>query len=241
MEETLDIIEKIKKLLALSGSSNEHEASAAAEMVSALALKYNIDLLELQAPTSNYKTEDVYNSTKTERWLSNIIAGLSLVNACKHYLVVQPDGSIKYRIVGKPHNIQVVNSLTEYLIEAIKHSGRNNIVQYNLNSQGRAQYRKAFRLAASQRLWQRFQEQFDNFNRKDNSLSPTTNALVVSNYYATEQKEIEEFLQNVKFKQTRAKSISLKSSTGYQDGIQAGSTINIGKQVYGVRNSRQIQ
>lgn len=241
MEETMDITDKIRKLLALSTSSNENEAAVAAEMASSLALKYNIDLLGVQISADDYKENDVLNSTKTERWISNIVAGLCLINACKHYLVIDPDGSVVYRVVGKPHSIDIVNQLTTYLTDTVRRLNREHITKYYYNQQERAHYRKAFRLAASQRLYQRFSLRYAELKQKDHTLTPTTNALVVSDYFDSERKNIDDFLQNHNIKTKTQRSLTLRSTVGYQDGSNAASTINLGEQIHGVRNCRQVR
>lgn len=64
MEKLDKVIDKIKKLLALATSPNEHEASLAAQRAHELLVKYNLDMQEVKdRPPSNYGEEVVDKRT----------------------------------------------------------------------------------------------------------------------------------------------------------------------------------
>ena len=227
-------IETIQKLLALAAGGTEHEAALAAEKANELALKYNIDLIKLQHPISD-TTSETYDE-KAQQWISNIISGVSLVNAVKHFRSPALN-SFRYRLVGKKHNIQITISITEYLVREVK---RLNTAQckshFHLdNSSERAAYRKAFRLGASQRLYRRLREQYNSLRTQDTSALRITgsNALVVANYFDTAMKEADAFLKSegTTIVTHKSRSISIKSHEGWQDGQRAGDSINLSPQL----------
>lgn len=240
----MGIEDKIRKLLALSTSSNEEEAMSATIMASKLAAKHNSDLQALQNKPADYIDDSSHTSTKQEIWISNIMSGLCVLNACRHYVCIVNHPHYKdfeYRVVGRPHNVQIVFSLTKYLISTVKGLNRDYVSRYNLNQSERSTYRKQFRHAASARLYHRMLEEYHNMREKENML-PKTRALVVANYFNTEQAEINEFLKGRNLQKQEQKLMSIKNYHAYQDGDNAAKTINLGGQIHGgVRNSRQIR
>jgi hypothetical protein len=226
----------IRKLLALAAGGTEHEASLAAEKASLLALKYNIDLLALQEKPSDYQDGMFSQDIRSEQWVSNIIAGVAKLNAVKHYRANQRDGSVKYRLIGRPHNIAITQDIAHYLINEVKRLNRVSVQSKSCNKEERSAYRKAFRLSASQRLYARLIELFDSLNKKDQPI-PTLGctALVVANYFQQETDNIAEFMKSTDLNLVPKKSrgISIKSSEGWNDGKDAGNKISLNTQVKG--------
>ncbi len=228
--------EIIRKLLSLAQGGTEHEAQLAAQKASEIALKYGIDLLAFQTSKSDYQDKD-FSDVKVDQWVSNILAGVCLVNAVKYYRAANIEGWT-YRLIGKEHATASAKAITEYLIQAIKRLQGEAIRRHGLSQQERSQYRKSFRLGASQRLYQRFLEQYVEM-RTTNNPATGNNALVVADYFDQSSREIEEFIEqaNLGLTRTASRTIAIRSHDGYFEGVTAGNQISLNTQVDNGSNS----
>jgi Protein of unknown function (DUF2786) len=79
------IIEKIKKLLALANSSNEHEAALAASHAQRLLSEHNLAMIDIEATHKPDKADTVeINLSKTlPKWLRHLSAGVSTAFDCQ--------------------------------------------------------------------------------------------------------------------------------------------------------------
>jgi hypothetical protein len=134
-----EVVDKIQKLLALSSSSNDHEAQAALFMAQKLMVKYNVS--ETDLPT--HQDEKV-----VERWVMDVSAynswvrDLAVVVAenfrCKH--MVSKRGSwIRECFVGFDSDATVAAQIFAYAVKYAERAGSNLAQTYNdrgLSSRG---------------------------------------------------------------------------------------------------------
>jgi len=109
------ILDKIKKLLALSTSSNPNEAASAAAKAQALLAQYNLELSQVEAhggEASDYGQQDVAVGG-VSRWRKTLMLVLARPNFCA---VVSYKGTERVSIVGEPHNLEAVKYLYKYLV-----------------------------------------------------------------------------------------------------------------------------
>ena len=84
MDTKTPIIEKIKKLLALANSSNEHEAALAAGHAQRLLSEHNLAMADIEAshkPDSADRVETTVSRTLS-KWLRHLSAGVSTAFDC---------------------------------------------------------------------------------------------------------------------------------------------------------------
>ncbi len=70
------VLEKIQKLLALTSSSNEHEARLAAERASELLTKYNLTASQLPSTDNEYQKTEVARKRRLspeDRYITGIL------------------------------------------------------------------------------------------------------------------------------------------------------------------------
>lgn len=214
--------ELIKKLLRLAQSANENEAGLAAERAAELALKYGIDLSSLNTSDNPHRIDPLDH--EASQWISNIVAGVCLVNACSYW---RTHDDSAYRVAGRPHAIEATRLISLYLINAVKRLNREAVSSYNFTQQQRADYRKAFRLAASQRLYARLKAKHEALQ---NPSQNTANALVVQSYYKNELAIIETILPS-NLRTIKSRGITIRSNQGKQDGAAAGDSISLNDQL----------
>lgn len=88
-EEQKKIIEKIRKLLRLSRSSNEHEAAAAAAKAQELLSEYNLskDSIRSGQQAADLRASRAYKKTRQrlETWAYRLASGVARAFDCKYY------------------------------------------------------------------------------------------------------------------------------------------------------------
>lgn len=88
-EEQKKIIEKIRKLLRLSCSRNEHEAAAAAAKAQELLSKYNLSMDSSSSPNNptELRASRAFKKTRQrlETWAFSLASGVSRAFDCKYY------------------------------------------------------------------------------------------------------------------------------------------------------------
>lgn len=115
------IIDRITKLLALSKSSNVHEAATAAARAAELMLQYKLDAADLEIAAGEREapeavTEETLEGDagrrKATSWRGALAHVLGEAFNAKSYSVW---GSNKIQIIGRPSDIQTVRYLFAYL------------------------------------------------------------------------------------------------------------------------------
>ncbi len=124
-----DLLKKVKKLLALAGSCNEHEARLATEKAQALMLRHNLNMQSLES-ISDFEIHAAGNSERSISRESGYIMGI----LTKHFFVrcfydsefigFTRTGKRQYRkiskIVGTPENVEVAKYVYEFLLQTYR-------------------------------------------------------------------------------------------------------------------------
>ena len=113
-----DIVEKIRKLLALGQSPNENEAKLAIERAQQLLLKYNLTISDVKAIADDVKENVVESGKRSQTWKNMLINIIAKYNYGE-FLIYNGGGSYKYVIIAKEVNSIVIHNMYEYLVETI--------------------------------------------------------------------------------------------------------------------------
>ena len=246
---TEQVIEKIKKILALAErGGTEEEAANAANMAAALALRYGIDLASVQtanmAQPRGFKSAVLYQDNGSfEQWLINIAGGVvSYHGGNIFYKAAQ--GMTLYCAIMRDELAPVATLTIEYLVKSVMRLNTEAVKGRNLDQKGRASFRKAFRLGCSGRLRQRLLEQLEAMKSRDDVAKQTTGstALVIVNHFEREKRELQDWMieQGVKFRASKASGPRSLDSAGYNAGRAAGDRINLNAQVGADKTSGRI-
>lgn len=119
------IASKIEKLLRLSKSPNEHEASAAAAKAQELLELYNLDmvLIERQAKSQgSAKREDTRLAGGLYKWQRDLWKETAELNFCKYWSIKGLEKGAKYehRVLGRTTNVLSTRLLAEYLQDTVE-------------------------------------------------------------------------------------------------------------------------
>lgn len=208
------IIGKIKKLLALSSSSNVNEAALAACKMQELLVRHNLDLdtvSKWQAPSSYLAHEESLACNRlTKRWKSHLCSIVAHNYFCT--LLSSPH-STKVMIVGQKHNIEVVRYLYAYLEREIE---RLASVSMEDNRPRPASYIRSFCLGAAYVIGRRLAE-----SKKSMDESEDCRALLVKS-----ESELELAVKRI-FGDVRSskRAPTVGSEEGFRDGVVVGREI----------------
>ncbi len=116
------IIEKIQKCLALAGSSNPHEAAAAAAKAEELLLKHNIEMAQVEKAGSvdaqpYIRSEFPAGGASAEfSWRETLMGAVARHSLCKPLIRRRDHGLI---LIGKEVNIEAARYLYFYLADQV--------------------------------------------------------------------------------------------------------------------------
>lgn len=128
MEKT-PIIEKIKKLLALANSSNEHEAALAASHAQRLLSEHNLAMADIEAahkPDKADKVEAAVSKT-LPKWLRHLSAGVSTAFDCQ---AIHHPATGKMTFIGVGADVQIAAYTFTYLDRTVRKLCANYMKQH---------------------------------------------------------------------------------------------------------------
>jgi hypothetical protein len=217
------ILDKIKKLLKLAASSNEHEASLATYKANQLLIKYNLELISLDPQDEiEYVVQTVYCSKKMNALTTAICRILP-------YFLVQPvinhtQNGIELEVTGSRVNVELAHYITDYLSREIPYlySVQQKSDQRLRGVKAKNSFIKGIAKGFCQKL-----EQIKNENHTESNSKALINiennlSLAVANIYGGTRKTSS---------QAKLDPHSLAS------GIQSGKKLNINP---GVKSSSQV-
>jgi len=113
------IIEKIKKLLALANSSNEHEAALAAGHAQRLLSEHNLAMADIEAAHRPDKADKVETavSKSLPKWLRHLSAGISTAFDCQ---AIHHPATGKMTFIGVGADVQIAAYTFTYLDRTIR-------------------------------------------------------------------------------------------------------------------------
>lgn len=216
-----DIIEKVKKLLALSESSNINEATSAAQKAADLMMKYQIDIASLEdvvekEEVSTYTLEKS-NGKNKKTYKGVLAAGIADYFGCK---VFWRNSDLEF--IGRKSDLQATNYLYRAVLNQINELCEKLWIKVGFHTgQHGKSWKNSFYLGITEEIQKKLKE------RKQSARTEFTQnnsrALVVIN-------ELEYQVAAVEYRLNLRKSppARLSSHSGYSVGKQAANNINLG-------------
>ena len=155
------IIEKIKKLLALANSSNEHEAALAAGHAQRLLSEHNLAMADIDAthkPDKADKVETVVPKT-LPKWLRHLSSGVSTAFDCQtvHYPTTG-----KMVFIGVGADVEIASYTFSYLHRVVRKLCTNYVrhhVDDRITGRNRELLKQSYLLGAASTITLRLREQ----------------------------------------------------------------------------------
>jgi hypothetical protein len=160
MEKT-PIIEKIKKLLALANSSNEHEAALAAGHAQRLLSEHNLAMADIEAAHRPDKADKVETSVSKSlpKWLRHLSAGVSTAFDCQ---AIHHPATGKMTFIGVGADVQIAVYTFTYLDRTVRKLCSNYMKQHvssTIANRHRELMRQSYYLGAVSTISARLREQ----------------------------------------------------------------------------------
>lgn len=244
---------RIQKLMALTTSPSEGEATAAAEMVQKLLFKYNLTMAQVDTAKQANGQRDIrtkyQNNTvslgvergQVANWRRDLMYQIARHNFCRS---LQWAGQPRMQLIGQPHNVEAVIQMFDYLTAAIDRLSAEGWEQAKAENGGKAplvfvrtkktygyfpqhakQYRSSFSHGAVSRVSARLREMRDALRTAD---AESMALVVVSDKELTEA--VNSFYSSLSRKTVSRPGID---SAAYAAGQAAGNKISLDKQVAG--------
>ena len=217
------IEKKIKKLLGLAGSSNEHEAAAAAARAHKLALEHGLSLCQIEDDSeseSDVISEAFYESGRMASWKGKLAYAVAGVFNCSLFIQRHIGSHSSLNLVGTQHDIASAKVTIEYLFEVVE-----RLTKQNAYGQGSA-ISNGYRHGLIARLVRRLKEQAEaNKEEVKKEHGENVTALVLR-----KDQKIKEFLSNYNLK-NKAESKAKLDANAYQRGINDADKVSLNRQV----------
>ncbi len=155
------IVDRVKKLLALTSSQNPHEAALAAAKAQELLFRHNLSLATVEAATEGggnaAYVSDRFDSGGWMHWRRRLLAAVARNNFCRG---VSYQGTRDVGIVGEPHNVTVVRHLYAFLVrEVMRLAELGAKTERGLDEEEARAWKRSFYLGAVRTVAQRLATQ----------------------------------------------------------------------------------
>ena len=122
MDDNNKIIDKIEKLISLSGSSNENEARAAMLKAQELMAKYEIDREQIKGEEKERPVVGFTSSPHREEWIHMVSAVIAENFRCRSISIVKNNsgGSFRIRFYGYEEDAEICINIFNYAIQVIR-------------------------------------------------------------------------------------------------------------------------
>lgn len=222
-EELDRIIERIQKLLALSTSSNPHEAALAAAKAQALLFRHNLSMATVQAGMSGSGGSpyvvDRYDLGGSTNWRRMLLGAVARNNFCR---AVWYRGTRDVGIVGEPHNIAAVQYLYEFLMREIRRLADRAWEEGGYARRGERErtWKRSFYFGAVQTVSERLAAQREADARADTASLALT---------VVKDRELDEAYRQHFGAAGKARKAVVRSTTGYAAGVRAARKIALNR------------
>ena len=215
------IIDRVRKLLALAKSSNEHEAALAAAHAQKLLSEHNLAMSELEVKEAGAGKEMFDLGRKTlDKWVFQLASVVASAFDCRVVATSGGDGTAKVSFIGCGEDPAVSGYTFQYLVKEMERLVKSFLALVDAGD--RAVHRRSWLLGAVRGV----QEQL----RKQKIDTPVTTTALVPVKDALIRTYIEEHFNKAKVRRTRRSSIY---GSSYNAGKETGKSMAIRRGVSG--------
>ena len=220
--ETNPIIEKIKKLLALANSSNEHEAALAASHAQRLLSEHNLAMADIESsvkPDKADKVEAVVSKT-LPKWVRHLSSGICTAFDCQ---AIHHPALGKMTFIGVGADVQIAAYTFSYLDKTVRKLCSSYIKHHvcdTTTTRHRELKRQSYYLGAVSTINQKLREQKIQTPTTPGALVPVKEGLI--------RKTMSEMGPTRTVRSRRSYIDSHAYTKGQQDGHQVGINKGVG-------------
>ncbi len=224
MDNKEKLYEKIKKLLNLSGSPNENEASVAFDKAQQLLQKHNLSMFEVE----NMEEGDAIIShcvidftPGVARWERRLMSAIAENLSCKMLRTLTKNmlgtKRVSFSVVGHKTDVEVFNYLLTYLLRAVKELGKKEMKHYTGQSGNtRKMYREHFLYGIVANIAERVDQKYER-----QKVSAEFGAMILSR-----ESSVKNYLNNLNVKKGISRKIRV-TQQAFQKGYEVGNGIGL--------------
>lgn len=231
-----DIVDRIRKLLALAGNNpNENEAMAALEKAFTLAAKHNVDVNSLRdKPANDGIVEEITTNKQSEKQFWFVWQAVARLNACEYLVhrLSQRRRETRHFLYGRRVNVVTAAAMAGYLcnvMRALAVAYASEHVKARGGSQAR--YFNSFMHGFSRRVYSRCEQMRIAAESGDLKGADGRNLPALLNQYEADRQAIAARLGPLSNKKTR--STANVDPHAFVKGAEAGQNVGIHRQLGG--------
>lgn len=234
------MVDKIKRLLALAKSPNEHEAASAAEKAATLLAEHNLSLSDLERkaePVIDFDPELLMVPEVWRRLVGKSLGKLYFT----HYLyssVTPPHAASGIKItwdahgfVGQYHNVKVAKLMFVYVVKAIVMRAQEAAAKRP--AKGRQDYYDSFAMAAAMRVNARIEKRLAAAAQGYISPNAGTTLPALISLYERTSRELALYIEQELGGAGEQQEVTTSDPLGVLHGTIAGNEIGLETQIGG--------
>jgi len=215
MEATID---KIKKLLALSTSNNESEASIALAKAYSLLTKHNIDINSIHDEEEKIIDVPYMESRKIRQWKISLLIEIANTTYCQAYRNIAFDENNHIdtqliNLVGTEVNVKACTLMADYIFHAIEYQTKNL-----MTGKGK-QVIESFKVGFATTIVERLKMM------KAVNNNPDCKELVI-----VQDKKVSDYMNQMKLTKSIV-DVSIEDINSYVQGRKKGEELSLNKQI----------
>lgn len=216
-----DIINKIRKLLALAAdkAATEDEAATALRMAQGLMLKHQIE--ESALGVTKEQAKELRKLHPLQRHELMLASAAAILFGCT--TLVYDNGKAGYAFYGRSDNAEAASETLLFLCNQVERLYKQALTP-GLTKAMRAEYRRTFKFACASRVAQRAQSLMA--NPQALAVTAGSTALVVQSHYKTLLQEAQSVMPGYKTMKIRG-----TFGSGTADGTSAGDHVRLRKEL----------
>ena len=224
----MKIVDKIQKLLALTESSNEHEAALAAEKAHELLAEHNLSMAQVESASKKEKlNEQVGHTSATSklgaRWVRNLWLATARLYFCE-YIYSRGNHKTYLTVIGSEANTTTACHMAEFFTQSVVEMSKGSSSQ------------SSFRTGCALRLVARLNEM-----RKLAQEQPVTasNKSNLPALYEQTKEQLDNYISDTwgELKNVPSRNFSIADSNAYDAGRKAANSIGLNTQTTGTTNN----
>lgn len=246
------VLDKVRKLLALSKSPNEAEATAAAEKAQALLAEYNLTMSEVDLKAETIST-DASTATESRPWTRLFATSLAELYFCHYFYVFRKVptkkrkcGYVRYDVhafTGAKHNVEVAKLMFSYLVQTIDRLAHEAAKGYSVKE--RSRFITSFRVACATRIGVRLEERLCKVKTPPAPAERIAGGqqLALANLYSVSQQQVRDYLNSTELGRSltiKDQKRTISSMAGAIAGDEAGRKISLDTQISDGTKSRLL-
>lgn len=214
------VIEKVRKLLALSSSNNQHEAALAAAHAQRLLAEHNLSMSELEVQEEGAGEVAIEVAKTVPKWLSSLFATVANGFDC-FPIVTTSESCSRLRFIGVGEDPAVACCTLQFLMQELRRLATaylrsNEAAQGRLSAADRQRVRTSYLLGGAQGVRQALMAQ--------KAQTPTTSTALVPVKDALIKQYREQQIGAIRMQRTRRSTVL---AAAFQQGKNDGAALQI--------------